>query len=288
MNEVQQRFIWYIIERWNIHRRRQAGQKPPWTTDPVLAKYKFCNVRREDDRVTRWVADWLRSHADRPHLWFAAYVARTVNNPASLELAGWPVPWRPKKFIRVLRAKQARGEPVRSNAYCISSWITKFGDLPLAMADRALTPAWEARNKIGHETTCSEFYAALRTLPNCGPFMAAQTVADVKWWPPLRSASDWATFAAPGYGSARGLNRYIGRPPKTPWQDAVWHQELLRVRKEVLPQLPTALRKLDAQNVEHALCEFDKYERAASGEKMPATLFRQHDNYVKGNGLWQL
>jgi hypothetical protein len=37
----------------------------------------FCSVRREDDRVSRWIAEnWRDPHADDPNLSFAMTVAR--------------------------------------------------------------------------------------------------------------------------------------------------------------------------------------------------------------------
>ena len=47
-------FYW-VAERERIRVRKESGQPFPWTDDPILATYRFCNVRREDDRVTIWV-----------------------------------------------------------------------------------------------------------------------------------------------------------------------------------------------------------------------------------------
>jgi alpha-glutamyl/putrescinyl thymine pyrophosphorylase clade 1 len=46
----------FILEREAIRCRRAAGEAPPWTNNPILSTWSFTNVRREDDRVTRWVA----------------------------------------------------------------------------------------------------------------------------------------------------------------------------------------------------------------------------------------
>ena len=35
-----------------IRYRRMAGEPYPWTTDPVLREWRFCNVHREHDRTT--------------------------------------------------------------------------------------------------------------------------------------------------------------------------------------------------------------------------------------------
>src|SRR5215472_16725723 len=45
----------FAAERLAILERRLAGQPPPWTTDPVLLEYKFCNTYRATDRVSQYM-----------------------------------------------------------------------------------------------------------------------------------------------------------------------------------------------------------------------------------------
>jgi alpha-glutamyl/putrescinyl thymine pyrophosphorylase clade 1 len=40
--------IYFITEREQIRRRREAGEPKPWTTDPILRDFSFCNVQREE------------------------------------------------------------------------------------------------------------------------------------------------------------------------------------------------------------------------------------------------
>lgn len=47
---------WYFAaERLAIFDRRAAGEPGPWTEDPILATYKFCNVFRASDRVSQYL-----------------------------------------------------------------------------------------------------------------------------------------------------------------------------------------------------------------------------------------
>lgn len=269
--------LYWIKERQAIHERRAAGKPAPWTNDPILQQYRFCNVRREDDRVTRWLhTNWLRPNEARTlgDLVFATAVARLVNWPDSLAELRFPVPWRPEKFVGILNARKTRGEKVFTSAYMIRAIEAKDGETKADyLAKYVLTPLWEQRKKAPKES--------LRALHNwllpfygMGSFIAAQIVADVKWTPVLRSAPDWAAFAAPGPGSMRGLNRVMGRDLKAPWDPEEWHTELLRLRKAILPKLPRSLRDLDAQNLQNCLCEFDKYTRVKNGEGRPRQNFK--------------
>ena len=100
--------------------------------------------------------------------------------------------------------------------------------------------------------------------------MAAQVVADMKYVKPLLNARDWKTFAAPGPGSKRGLNRVLGRPVDAPWRnDDVWLEQLLLFRTKIEPMFDDAGLDLShAQDTQNMLCEVDKYDRARGGERL--------------------
>src|SRR6516162_4469256 len=107
------RLLYWIEEREAIRLRRAVGQSRPWTNDPILDAWSFCNVRREHDYVTTWIREhWREPHADDPDLFFAMAVARLVNWPDSLAAIGYPVPWDREHFIAVLQARRAASETV--------------------------------------------------------------------------------------------------------------------------------------------------------------------------------
>jgi len=273
-------FVAFITERWVMHERRASGEEGPWTNDPILAKYRFTNVRREDDRVTRWIHNrWLRPHKDDPDVWFAMYVARVFNRTNTLDVIGYPAPWglRKARVLAAANSLKAAGERVFGAAYMIHSMRTPGPYRPkINYYGEIFTTLWERRAKLRpkRDDTLQEFYERLMAEHGFGSFMAAQIIADVKWVEPLRSASDWVTFAASGPGSRRGLNRLTGRPVKQAWKEAEWKAVLLRLRTKVLPRLPKALRNLDAQNFNNAACEFDKYRRVVEGTGKPKQIFR--------------
>ncbi|MFH1547441.1 MAG: nucleotide kinase domain-containing protein [bacterium] len=59
----------FITERMNIWQRKQEKQKPPYTNDPILQKYKFCNMYRELDRQTIEIHTFLNKIRDDFSLW---------------------------------------------------------------------------------------------------------------------------------------------------------------------------------------------------------------------------
>jgi hypothetical protein len=99
-------FVGFIAERHAIYQKRAAGQPAPWTDNPILARWSFCNMYRHLDRTTAWIWDnWCRPHADDPDLWFAMVIARLINRIETLDALGYPVPWDPEHFITVMASR---------------------------------------------------------------------------------------------------------------------------------------------------------------------------------------
>jgi len=272
--------MYWINERAAILARREAGQPKPWTKDTILASYRFCNVRREDDTVTKWIAEhWMPP--GNPDAWFAAAVARLVNWPATLEALGVMLPWNPVQFKKRMAARAAAGEKVFSGAYIVST-NGRAMDKPVYLADHVLTPLWKAREMVRPRwgDTLAEFHARLMQFDGMGSFMAAQVIADTKhvFADPLDDAPDWHSWAASGPGSRRGMNRLYGLDTDAPWRESVW---LNCMQTELQPainkmrnkSIPCLKEPLDAQNIQNCLCEFDKYMRTLNGEGRPRSTY---------------
>lgn len=275
-------FVTFITERWSIHQKRLKGLPPPWTEDPILHTFRFTNVRREDDRVTRWIhAEWLRPHeTDYDTVVFAMCVARLLNLPAALEAVGYPTDGRwMGRFKRVMAERSAQGLPVFTAAYMINAVGATKGELKSDyLARRVLPPLWEARRALGSTLrtapTLRALHEQLLTFHGFGGgFMSAQVIADVKWTPAGKKKEDWDTFAAWGPGSRRGLGWVCGDRGRN-WKEEEWYETLLELRKVLLPCLPKALRTLDSQNLQNCLCEGFKYFKTKYAGARPKQFFR--------------
>jgi hypothetical protein len=271
--------LYWIGERERIRIRRANGQPFPWTQDPILREWSFCNVRREDDRTTRWIAEnWRIPHADDLDLGFAMVVVRCVNLPEALAELGYPVPWDPEHFLAAMGARKERGEVCFSPAYNISNGGS---GAPKAehLVQKVFAPLWQPltrkRLRPREDDSLHSFYGRLKEANGLGSFMAAQVVADMKYVSPLKNARDWMTFAAPGPGSKKGLNRVLGRPVDAPWRDDdTWRAAFRQLREQIMPELErSGLGDLHAQDLQNCLCEMDKYERMRLGEGKPKRRF---------------
>jgi len=261
----------FIVGRHEIYRRKKRGEPKPWTDDAILQRYRFCNMYRELDSVTEWIAEnWRNPNSTDPDLGFALIVARWVNWHPTLAELGFPVPWNADRFLQVIEDRRQRPEKTYTSAYRPPS--------PRAGGSRAeyqaahLTGIWKRRKKLRRMRygTLAQAHGMLIALPCMGSFLAGQVVADLKYARPLRNASDWWTWACPGPGSKRGLNRVLNRSVEAPCSDHQWFRALQRLHKQMVPLLRKAkMPRMHAQDLQNCLCEFDKYERVRLGEGKP-------------------
>ena len=279
MPRTRELFV-FIKERHDIYLRRKSGKSRPWTKDPILQRYRFCNMYRELDKVTIWIRqNWRDPHASDLHLWFAMVVARMVNWPATLDAIGYPVPYNPERFITIMELRRNARQQVFTGAYMVRCDCQKAGKTKAHYLDeKVFRPLWHYRALVmpGKGDRLADFYNRLMEYYGMGSFMAGQVIADVKNTPGqlLAKAPDWWKWAASGPGSRRGLNRVMDRSVKASWTEAGWLECLQELQLELHPLLKQAnMPRMCAQDTQNCLCEFDKYERVRLGQGKPRALY---------------
>lgn len=251
-------FYW-VNERERMRVRRKEGRPPPWSDDPIMAETRWCNVHREDDKVTEWIhRNWLNRITYTDVMSFAMTVARMVNWPDTLDELGFPYEWDPEHFIKVIGERKGRGDKVWTSAYMITGGFSAGGESKEVIIARVLTGAHKRLTypgtRIDGDDTLESAHAKIMT-PGIGTFLAAQVVADLKHTHPLRHAKDWNYWCAVGPGSSQGLNILHDRPILQAVPQAQFLKEVNEVR-ELLRHQGTVL---DAQNTQNCLCEFHKF-----------------------------
>ena len=191
--ENLQHFKQFIFESEQVRLRKEAGDPRPYSLDKILQTKSFCNVRREDDRGTRWLSEhWLEPHRGEPDVWFAAALYRRgCNLPRTAAAIGYPVPYSVEVGDKYEAAMEEFGY---SRAYRLVVGGAGAG-MTLAHAARTLIldGLWENREYY-RPVACRDDLAAfterlakqpnefLRMAPNyIGNFVAAQICADVKF-----------------------------------------------------------------------------------------------------------
>lgn len=264
ITENQELFVHWVLERDLIRRRKEKGEPKPWTQDKVMQTTYFCNVNREDDRVTRWIRENWRYEFGPEFYDFAMIAARLFNQPNTLEIIGQPTEdierWLHDTHY-TLRKMQDNKERVFNGAYIVSTNGRKMNkiDYVLELLKQFTTPY--LLHKYDRLDMTHKFLA---TFQGMGSFMAAQVIADLKNTKghPLQQADDWWTFSSFGPGSLRGLS-WFWESKITPatYQGAIARQ--YAIAQDHLPQ--SILQTLCMQNLQNCNCEYDKYMRVLNG-----------------------
>jgi hypothetical protein len=265
------RWVYFVKERDSIRAKRALGLEKPWTDDEILRQYRFCNVRRMDDKVSRWLQDnWYIPYKDNPRMLAACTLARHFNLPEALNtITGYVFENRKGidlASIKVeLRARKAAGLNIFNGAYMVRG----IGEIDKTemVVERVVKPLIDNPPAIDH---VSMQQAVESLLPYWGfsLFMAGQVVADLRW-ATTGSWRDRRIWAPMGPGSARGMNRLLDFAVKRPMSQATFLEELQKLIQVGTKQLPDVAKRLEAIDWQNTLCEYDKYSRCLLGEGRP-------------------
>lgn len=261
------RLVYFIKERENIRLQKEAGKPKPWTDDDILLSYRFCNVRRMDDLVSRWLLDnWYNPNFDHRNMPVACALARFVNWPDSLKEIGFPKVWNPDRIRTKLQERWRRGEQILSGAYMVRA--DGEADKPTCIVDHYCQPLVDYPLTVNRDSM-EETWANLLEYYGFGSFIAGQVVADLRW--AMRGTwADRLTWAPIGPGSRRGMNRLHERDLSYPLKQDEFLRELRQLMKDLKKRLPDSITsRLEAHDYQNCLCEWDKHERCLWGEGRP-------------------
>lgn len=276
--------LWtWVRERERVRVLKDSGAPQPWTDDPVITTYRFCNVRREDDRGTVWIRENIReSYAEHPMLWLMLCIGRQINWPdtlAELIANAWPSEpeFEPRHLTHVLNERKARGDKVYTGAYMISAPSKKGADKQAYIAESVIGELWKRRERFAARSWAriADVHAWLMQVDGWGNFMAYQACVDMRFTRILRDATDVASWAAAGPGTLRGLNRLHGRAVDHTLSQGQALREMRAIYAIAEAETGVAMDFSDVPNI---LCETDKYLRVKLGEGKPRAL------YVAGRG----
>lgn len=264
----------FIYAREEARMCKEAGSA--FTRDKIIAKYRFCNVRRNDDRVTKFVLGWAKEWDGKPEQWFAFVVARLFNNEETLaDIAPHVIPFKPDKMEQILQRRAAKGLKNFNAAYIVSTNGRAMDKVSYVVRE-LLEPMWALRQNITaslRKATLDEAHDLLMRQRGLGSFMAAQVLADLKYVKP-ELWEDFDTFCSSGPGSKRGMNRVMGRDYGKGMTETQFRFYMLALRKAVNEDITKRMAPLTAQDLQNCLCEFDKYERARVGDGEPKQLYK--------------
>jgi hypothetical protein len=270
---------WYFAaERLQMFLRRADGQPAPWTSDPILQAYKFCNVYRATDRISQYLIrdviykDTQASPADvlfrivafrffsRSETWDSVtdYLGR---QPVITDLADGSLAAAVEHALAtngklytgafILCANQAYGY-ARKHLNHLALWQDMF--IINGLAEQLLAaPSLRA------------VYDLLRTYPLMGDFMSYQIAIDLNYSPYINFSENDFTKAGPG--ARRGITKAFASTGNHSAEDIIMYmverqdKEFARLGLEFPGLHGRPLQAIDAQGL---FCELDKYCREAA------------------------
>lgn len=279
----QLELFWYWInERHRIYLKKRNKKGWPWTDDKILQTYKFTNVYRQLDRVT---IEWERRYANllgRPKLpdadiLFHCCMFRLFNWPTTYDSLYYGMSkWDLGKAIDILAARQEACAKIFTGAYIIPTGgrTDPKHQVICEALDEINTDKAELVAYIRRRPSMYRTCRVLQDYPTVGPFIAYEVACDLRHTRILHDAYDINSWANTGPGAARGVHRLIGGtadPPKRSVDYLECMRKLLSMRKRYVGK---HLRHsngwpFEIREIEHSLCEFDKYMRVKNKEGKP-------------------
>ena len=268
----------FVNEREQVRLNKDLGYLQPYTLDPILAKYRFCNVRRRDDRVSQWLLkNYYRNVSG--DVWFRALIARLINWPPTLLylMDKLVIPHRAEDFnaylfIEAMKELESKGEKVYSSAYIVYPTMVKGNTKSVNLCEYIIKPTINMASKMrGAVASGSIKYTTNQLAEAFGiqTFIAGQVSADLTYLRgQLDNAIDLYSWAPMGPGSQRGLNRLYQRPISRVFTDKQFNSELVGIR-ELITRSNKTLQDLTLHDCQNIMCEFDKYQRVKTGEGKP-------------------
>ncbi|MBA2717401.1 MAG: hypothetical protein H0U51_10180 [Propionibacteriales bacterium] len=267
----------FAAERQRIFEARLEDPHGPWTDDPILARYKFCNTFRASDRVSQYL------------------IARVIYGPMARDLPAEDV------FLRIvlfrLFSKESTWEALEhaTGGVCRETLdVERLGDLldqvrreqpiytaafilcahdayghrikhrnHLELVQRMFAPG-ALGAQLGRAGRLEDVYEALRDWPMIGAFMGYQLAVDLNYSEHLDF--DENDFTVPGPGAVRGLRKVFSDfGDRTPRQLIMQMVERQDEHFDRLGLTWSGLfgRSLHAIDCQGLFCETDKYARVA-------------------------
>lgn len=232
---------WYFAsERQRVFERRVAGEAGPWTDDPILRDFKFCNVFRAADRVSQYMIRDVCYHDERcspEDRLFQIAAFRTFSKTATWRavhdvLGRYPTvdDLADRSFTRALDDARARNGGLYTGAFILCA-TDAYGQSAKHLNHVELFRHMFLHDNLGAKLldagSLREVYDLLHGYPLMGDFMSYQTTIDLNYSGLISFSENEFTQAGPG--AMRGIRKvFDSLGDYTPAEIVLWmaeHQE---------------------------------------------------------------
>ena len=276
--EIYDLYWRFAARRQAIYEVRLAGGAPPWTDDPILREYKFCNVFRAADRVSQYLirnvacAKRPEDDADRA---FQIVAFRTFSNTETWDDLRVRLGHAPRlcdltsgAFEKALDGIKMERGGLYTGAFILCA-NKAFG------ADekhknhvglfKEMFAKKNAASKIKEARSLKALVEFLGSFPLVGPFMSYQTAIDLNYSDLVNF--DENDFTQAGPGALRGIAKAFIEMGSYKPADII--HEMVQIQEKEFRRLELNFnglwgRPLHAIDCQGLFCELDKYCREAA------------------------
>ena len=268
----------FAAMRQEVFFNKLKNVPPPWTSDPILNTYKFCNAYRVSDRVSQYliknvIYDENRSKNEEEVL-FRILLFKIFNKIETWEylenkigdyitLSNFDL----DVYSNILQEAMNLGYVIYTSAY-MSCASKEFGydkkhQNHLALIDKMVIKD-RVINPIVKAKSLEEIFHIIESYPLLGKFMAYQLATDINYSEVINFDENSFTIAGPG--AERGINKCFIDTEGKSYADVIhWitenqENEFQRLGLNFQSLWGRPLQAIDCQNL---FCETDKYCRAA-------------------------
>lgn len=266
---------WYFAaERQDIFFKKLTGVALPYSKDPILNSYKFCNTYRASDRVSQFLIKQViygENKYDELNTLFRIFLFRLLNKNETwekLEEKSGEVSMQNfslDRYAKILEEIKKENGVIYGNAFILCA-NKVFGYEEKHKNHLALLERVFVKTKNGEELikakSLKQLFENLLKLPLIGQFMAYQLAIDFNYSEVFNFGENEFTRAGPG--AIRGINKcFEDLGGKTYEEVIMWMVENQDKEFERLGIKFKKLfgRKLQAIDCQGLFCETDKYCR---------------------------
>lgn len=279
-------FFTFITDRQTIWHKRFVENLPgPWTDDPILGSFRFCNIYRQLDAGTIAITNHICGGNLSPQQKLFNIVAyRFFNKKDTIKtLFGGPLNNYDFDFAKLEKQFDSAklNENIFNNAYLVSSHNYNPNYRPgekhiqILMMLRDLAPKMDEFTKeIMLSTPDNAISIINKFVPLSGPFLAGQILLDATYTKDLVKFTD-NDFLIVGPGAKWGLDIIFNENLSA--KDAIEKCKYLHsVQSKFLDDKWMQVRwqnpdysnasYISLHDIQNSLCEFRKYWRLSNGE----------------------
>lgn len=281
--DVHDAYWRFAAERLAIYKRRleDAPDAPgPWTEDPVLAEYRFCNSYRAADRVSQYL---IRDVIYAPQavelapedIFLRVVLFRLFSKESTWEAIEQATGGLTRATLDVdvvgdvLEHRRTQG-PIYTAAFILAA-PSAYGHHAkhrnhLALVADMFGPG-RLGSRLGTARSLADVFDALTSYPMIGPFLGYQIAVDLNYTAHLGFCEN--DFTVPGPGAVRGLRKVFADPGGLTDRQLIMRmvdsqdEQFARLGLEFPGLYGRPLHAIDCQSL---FCETDKYSRVAFPE----------------------